>query len=184
MSRAAAHSIDSALDVNGDPHRRPGLLHRAGPDRDVLARPEAPLEGEALLSPGARDHVVGFLKPRAGFRQGNVVHRIFAGNARREAGDDAPVRHAVEHGELFGEPQRLMQRQEVRVDEELASLGALRRRRSHQVRRVHEPIGRGVMLVEGEPVEAQRVDRLPRVEMFGVGGAPATAGSQWRFSSG
>jgi hypothetical protein len=91
------------------------------------------------------------------------------GNAAGEARDDAPVAQAIEHGDLLGEPQRLVQRQQVAVDQQLQPLGALRRRRGHQVGRVHQPVGRAVMLVEADAVVAQAIERLPRLEMLGVG---------------
>ena len=145
------------------------LLHRARPDRDVLVRPELALVGEHVLGPGAGDDLVGFLEARARIRQRHVVDLVLARDAAREARDQPAVRQAVEHRQLFGQPQRLMQRQQVAVDQELQLLGALRGRRRHQVRRVHQPVGRAVMLVEADAVIAEPVHLLPRLEMLGVG---------------
>jgi hypothetical protein len=41
-----------------------------------------------------------------------------------------PVRQAVDHRQFLGETQRLMQRQQIAVDQELQVLGALRRERA------------------------------------------------------
>ena len=52
---------------------------------------------------------------------------VFARNAACDAGDQAAVRQAIQHCEFFGETQRVMQRNEIAVDQELELLRALRR---------------------------------------------------------
>ena len=97
------------------------------------------------------------------------MHLVFARNAARDAGDQAAVRQAIDHGEFFRQPQRVMQRDKIAVDQELQFLGALRRRRGHQVRRIHQAVGRGVMLVKADAVIAELVEFFPRIEMLRIG---------------
>src|SRR5712671_1081003 len=80
-----------------------------------------------------------------------------------------PLGHAVEHRQLLGEAQRLVQRQEIAVDQQFEPFGALRRRGCQQVGRVHQPVGRAVVLVEPDAVIAQPVELLPSLEMLGIG---------------
>jgi hypothetical protein len=56
------------------------------------------------------------------------VDLIFARNAASKSGNQPAIGHAVEHCELFGKPQRLVQRQEVAVNQQFKPFGALRRR--------------------------------------------------------
>ncbi len=150
------------------PDRRVRPLHRARPHRDVLVRPELALIGEHLLGPGARDDVVGLLEARARLGQRHIVNLVLARDAAREARDQPAVRQAVEHRQLLGKPQRLVQRQQIAVDQQFQLLGALRGGRRHQVGRIHQPIGRAMMLVEADPVIAQAVHLFPGIEMLGV----------------
>ena len=152
-----------------DPDLGMGPLHRARPDRHVLVGPELALVGEDVLGPGAGDDLEGLLETGAQFGQRHVVHLVFARDAAREAGDQPAVRQAVEHRQLLGQPQRLVQRQQIAVDQELQLLGALRGGRRHQVGRIHQPVGRAMMLVEADAVIAQAVHLLPGIEMLGVG---------------
>ena len=62
-----------------------------------------------------------------------------------------------------------MQRQQVAVDQKLEVPGALRRRGGHEVRRVHEAVRRGMMLVEAHAVVAELVHLLPGRQMLGIG---------------
>ena len=133
------------------PDFRMRALHRARPERDVAIRPEFALVGEDVLGPGAGDDLVGFLEAGARLRQCDVVHLVFARNAAGKAGDQPPVGQAVEHREFFGQAQRFVQRQQVAVDQQLEPLGALRGGGRHQVGRVHQAVGRAVVLVEAEP---------------------------------
>ena len=91
------------------------------------------------------------------------------GMPRAKPRNQPPVRHAVEHRQLFGQSQRLVQWQQIAVDQQFEVFGALRRRGGQQIGRVHQPIGRAVMLVEPDPVIAEPVELLPGVEMLGIG---------------
>src|SRR6185437_2634115 len=64
---------------------------------------------------------------------------------------------------------RLMQRQQVAVDQELEAFRPHRGGRGQQVRRIHQPVGRGVMLVKADAVIAEPVHFLPRRQMLGIG---------------
>ena len=87
--------------------------------------------------------------------------------ARREARDDAAAGHAIEHGVLFGHPQRPeMQRRQVAENDDLAVLGPLAERAGQQVRRRHQAIDILVMLVEHDAVEAKLVGVGELVEIF------------------
>jgi hypothetical protein len=151
------------------PNRRMRALQRPRPDGDVVIAPELSLVREHLLGPGLDDDVVGFLESRARLRERRRMRAVLARNAAGEAGDDAAVRQAVQHRRFFGQPQRLMQRQQVAVDQQLQPLRALCRRGRHQVRRGHQPVGRGVVLVEADAVVAEAVQQFPRLQVLGVG---------------
>jgi hypothetical protein len=90
-------------------------------------------------------------------------------SAPRDAADQAAAGETVEHGQLFGEAQRVMDRQQVPVDEDLHAGEPLRRRGGHDVRRRHEAVGRRVMLVEPDPVEPELLHQRPRVQVLAVG---------------
>jgi len=57
------------------------------------------------------------------------VHLVLARDAAGKARDQPPIRHAVEHRQLFGQSERLVQWQEIAVDQQLEVLGALCGRR-------------------------------------------------------
>ena len=61
-----------------------------------------------------------------------------------------------------------MQREQVAVHEELEPLRPLRGRGGEEIRRVHEPVRRGVVLVEPHAVVPEPVHRLPGGEVLGV----------------
>ena len=133
------------------------LLDRPRPDVDVALLVEAAVEGERLLlGPGAQHEVVGLVVAVAQLaRVGAVgigrVHR----RADREAGDQAPARDAVDHGELFGHPRRrIVEREAVAEHADRRVGGAARQRRGDQVRRRHQAVAVGVVLVAADGVEA------------------------------
>ncbi len=151
------------------PDRRARLLQRARPQRHILVIPEAAAIRKDVLAPGAGDDVERLFEAGARVGERHVVDLVFARNAAGKARDQPAVRHAVEHRQLFGEAQRLVQRQQVAVDQQFQVFGALRRGRGEQVRRVHQPVGRAVMLVEADAVIAEPVELLPGGEMLGIG---------------
>jgi hypothetical protein len=97
------------------------------------------------------------------------VDLVFTRYPAGKAGNQPSIRHAVEHRQLFGQPQRLVQWQQIAVDQQFEPFGALRRRGRQQVWRVHQPIGRAVMLVEPDAVIAQAVELFPGFEMLCIG---------------
>ncbi len=145
------------------------LLHRTGPDGDVFVTVELALEAEDVLRPGAAQDLVALLEAGAGLAHRNTLGAVFPRGAAGDPGDQPPVGEAVEHGQLLGQPQRLVQRQEVAVDQQLHPLSALRRSGHQQVRRVHQAIGRGVVLVHPHAVEAQPLHLGPGVQMLPIG---------------
>ena len=83
-------------------------------------------------------------------------------------GADPAVGHAVEHRQLLGQPQWIVQREQIAVDEELEPLRALSGRGDQQVWGVHEPVGRRMVLVESHAVVPEPVHGLPGGEVLGV----------------
>ena len=80
-----------------------------------------------------------------------------------------PPRHHVEHGELLGHAQRrVVQRQGVADDGDLAALGPLRQGRGDEVGRRHQAVGVLVVLVDADAVEAQLVGVGQGVDVFVV----------------
>ena len=151
------------------PDRRMRLLHRPRPHRDILVGPEFALIREYFLGPRPGDDVEGLFETGARLRQWHIVDLVLARNAAGKAGNQPPIGHAVEHRQLLGKPQRLVQRQEIAVDQQFEPLGALRRRGGQQVRRVHQAVGRAVVLVEPHPVIPQAVELFPGLEVLGIG---------------
>ncbi len=162
--------LDQLL-AGGDrrPDRRVRLLHRPRPQRDIPVAVEFSLKREDLLGPRPRNDLEGLLEARARLRHRYVMHRVFARDAAGDAGDETAIRQAVDHGQLLGQPQRLVQRKQVAVDQELEPRGPLRCSRSHQVGRVHQPVRRCVVLVEANAIVAEPVEQLPGLEMLGIG---------------
>src|SRR5438445_6096564 len=166
----AARPLDRFL-AAGDrhPYRRMRRLRGPGPDGDVAIRPEPALVGEDLFGPRPANDLPGLLEACARVGQRDLVDVVLARNAAGESGNDAPAGHAVEHRQLLGEAQRVVEREQVAVDQELESLGSLRGRGGQEVGRVHQPVRRGVMLVETDAVVAEPVHGLPGREMLGIG---------------
>ena len=181
MFLRAANSIDSRLPTMGIQIGGPRLLHRTGPERDVLVGPVFAGEGKHVVGPGTEDDVVGFLEPLPRLGQRYVVDLVFARDAAGETRDQPPVGEAVEHRQFLGEAQRFVQGQEVAVDQQFQAFGALRRGGGHQVGRVHQAVRRGVMLVEADAVVAEAVHFFPGLEVFVVG-ADGDGGVEMRLA--
>src|SRR5258708_4554843 len=107
-----------------DPDRRVRLLYRTRPHRDIVVGPVFALVGEHLLGPGAGDDVVGLFEALARLGERHVVHLVFAQDAAGEAGNEAPVRQAIDHRQFLGEAQRLVQRHQIAGDTQLGPLWA------------------------------------------------------------
>src|SRR5438309_10567994 len=157
----AARPLDRFL-AAGDrhPYGRMWRLRGPGPDGDVAIRPEPALVGEDLFSPRPANDLPGLLEACARVGQRDLVDVVLARNAAGESGNDAPVRHAIEHRQLLSEAQRVVEREQVAVDQELESLGALSSRGGQEVGRVHEPVRRVVMCVEAYTVVTEQIHGL------------------------
>ena len=145
-----------AADDAGHPDARIGLLqrHRPGVHHAVLVVPALEAEG-AGLGPGADDQVVRLLEALA------VVGRVDAGGelllaaAAHEAGDQAALGNHVDHGQLFGEPDRVLrQRQRVAEHDDLHLLGHARQDRREDVGLGLHAERRIVVLVQHDAVYA------------------------------
>ena len=118
------------------------LLERLELHRHVVEREELAFEGHRLLRQALHHHLPGVLVAFQPF--GGIDAEAF-GFERRDAAPDAdlhaPAAHLVEHADLFGEPQRMIERQRVDQGPEAELLGALRdageidRRRGGQAER-------------------------------------------------
>ncbi len=93
---------------------------------------------------------------------------MLARDAACETGDQPAVGEAVDHRQLLGQPQRVVQGQQVAVDQQLEPLRALRGGGGEEVGRVHQAVGRGVVLVEADAVKAEPIHLLPGGEMLRV----------------
>ena len=149
----------------GNPDRRARLLERPRPDVDVAELRVAPVEGEGfLLRPGADDQPLGLavlLAERDRVLPVAVV-RIHA-RTDGEAGDDAATAHAVEHRDLFRHAdRRVVERDAVAEEDDRDVLRLAGERGGDDVRRRHQAVAVLVVLVDADPVVAQRrgVDQL------------------------
>ena len=144
------------------------LLERSRPDGNVLVFPELAFVRENLLGPRLADDLQRLVEAGARFRHGHVVDPVFARHAAGEARKDAPLRHAVNHRDFLGDPQRIVQRQQVAEHQEFELLHLPAGRRRHHVGRHLQAVRRGVVLVEADAVVAERVHFRPDVQMCGV----------------
>jgi hypothetical protein len=109
------------------------------------------------------------------FRQRHVVDLVLARNAARESKDGPPARQIVEHGKFLGKPQRLVQRQQVAVDQQSQPPCPLRGGGCHQIGRIHQPLRGAMMLVEPDLIVAETVHLLPR--------SAQDVGGHWPFAA-
>src|SRR5581483_4464381 len=109
-------------------------------------------EGEwARLGPGLYDQVVRLLVALVREERINAGGVIFVADAAHEAGDDAAARQIVEHGELFGDVDRVVhQRQRAADDGDLGLAGPSDQIGGDQVRRRHHAVGGLVVLVDSD----------------------------------
>src|SRR6266542_1947721 len=80
---------------HGHPDRRVRLLHRPGPDGDVLVVPEPPLVREHFVGPREANNLPRFFEPGARLALRDVEDVVLARNTPRKAADDATVGQAV-----------------------------------------------------------------------------------------
>src|SRR5262249_62183535 len=93
------------------------------------------------VGPRPTEHAPRLPEPRGRAGPRNPVDGGLAGDAAGESRNDAPVRHAVEHRQLFGQAERVVERQQIAVDEELEPPSPLGGGGRQEIRRVHEAYG-------------------------------------------
>src|SRR5579862_6359613 len=90
-----------------------GLLHGARLKVDVGQLCEAAVVRESALGPRAADDVGAFLEARAALLSGNVEAReLLAAVALAKTEVDASLRNDIGGGGVFGDAQRMMQREQ------------------------------------------------------------------------
>ena len=160
-SRAARSTAASALapsQIGGC-----GLLHRLERDRRVVEREMRACHGHAVLGPEADDGLEVLFEPRHPLRLRRAeTLELHLAIAEPGAEDHAPARHHVEGGDLLGDIQRLVQREQDDPRQQPAT-----RRLGHEAREQRhllvllQRVG-GVVHTRGEDVEPQLV-REPRL---------------------
>ena len=118
--------------LRGNPDRRMRLLIGPRPAVHVFEVIVLALEGEgAGLGPGLHDQIVRLVEAVVGFRRVRARGMIFGADAAHETGDQPAAGDVVEHGEFFGDHERIVQqRQRAAEHGDLArsSCGARARR--------------------------------------------------------
>ena len=134
-------------------------LHRARPDVDVALLVVAAVEREGVrMLPGLHHQVVRLVVALAKLRRvlavgEAVVHR----RADRESRDQPAAGDAVDHRELFCDAgRRIVQCERVAHHADGGVGGAAGERRGDQVRRRHQAVAVGVVLVDADRVVAAR----------------------------
>ena len=133
-----------------------------------LVGPELAFVGEALVFPSALHDFEGLLEAGTGLAHIDVVDEVFAGDAPDDSGDEAALGEAVHHGDFFGKAQRVLDGEDVAVNQELHATGALGCGGGHEVGGVHQAIGGGVVFVEGNAVVAKLIHEGPSFQVFPI----------------
>ena len=139
----------------GEPNVGAGLLHGNDPRVDGAVVVVLALVAEgAGLGPALDDEVVGFLEAGAVLGGIDAALQRFDRGATDESGDDPAAGVAVEHGDLFGHADGVVNGDYVAEDGDLDVLGELGDDGGVEVDGgLHAPV-RGVMLVAHNAVEA------------------------------
>ena len=146
-------------------NRRVGLLDGAGPDRDRAVLVVAALPAERLgLRPGMDDEVQRFLEALPRLGRVDAIGHIFVRGSAQHAGDDAAASHRVQHRELFGDSDRIEDRDVGAEQGDLRIPHPLSERTGHDHRVRGQGHGREVVLGDGDPVEADLVGELELLE--------------------
>ena len=156
--RAARRAAGSLLPPSEDggaagPVGRRRHLHGAAPVLERLAAERGLQRGDDL------GHPLGPLV------HGHAVHGELLGHVA--GGDDevdAAAAEVVEHDEVLGEAERVVERRDERGDDEAHVLRAGRHRREHRERAREVAVGRAVVLGDGDAHAAQPVGPLGHVE--------------------
>jgi hypothetical protein len=106
--------------------------------------------------PGFDDQIVRLMKALVRVKRVDRRAVVLGPNATHKARDDATARHVVEHGELFGDVNRVAhQGQGATQNRNANALGALDQGAGDQVGRGHQAISGLVVLVDTHAVKAQ-----------------------------
>src|SRR5216117_3720091 len=140
--------------VGGKDDRRMWLLDRPGPDRDPIVSEVLPAPVEGLAGgPRLDDQIPRLAQPLPRIVERAAQRQVLLGHPAHKSGDDAAARHAVEHRDLFGQPDRIVvKRGQVTEDRDLDATRALTERGRDEIRGRHQAVGFGVVLVDSDGV--------------------------------
>ena len=143
------------------------LLERLRPHVDVAELEVLALPGErSRCCPGLDDQLVRLAEARAGVRRVDVVRKELVAGAHHLARDHPPAADDVEHGDLFGHPQRVVvQRQHVAQNDQFGVRRSARQTGGHDVGRRHQAVRVLVMLVDAHAVESELVGQLQLIQV-------------------
>ncbi len=149
-----------------DPDRRAGLACRLlggrGRHDDVVEAEVLALVGEPLAAPGQLEDLDGLVGTRATLALGHAEHgefvRLVAG---REPDVEAAAGQLVDHGQVLGQPQRVVQRGQQDRGAEAGRGGSHRQRAQRGAQRRQVALLAEVVLGQPDRGEA---------ELFGAGG--------------
>ena len=150
----------------GDPDRRVRLLRRTRVDRDVLPAMEPAVEGHVLLGPEAHASGDTLLIAGAAVLDRHAKRLELVGQeGPREAGVEAAIRDAVEHRQLAGVLQRVVERGHDGAGDEPDVWRALRGGAEEDDRvRAGAAVGLEMMLHDADRGEAELVGTFGQVQ--------------------
>jgi hypothetical protein len=121
------------------------------------------------LRPRLEDQLHPFVGALARLGRIQVVGQRLVRRAAQETDDQAPLRHRIEHRDLFGHAHRIALRHDrtEQCDLDLLQVGG-QERRGDDRRRGQDP-RRVVMLGDADPVEAEILDELEPLDHAAIG---------------
>ena len=150
-----------------DPDRRMRLLHRSRPRVHVAELVVLPHVDEGpRLGPAAQDQVERLAEALAGLGRVEAVRVVLGSAPDHHAGDQSTPRDAIDHRILLRDADgRVVEGQRVADDRDPHAHRLAREDRRDQVRRRHVSVGIGVVLVDADAVEAERLGADELVEV-------------------
>ena len=158
------HSLGA--DHAGDPLLGHRLLDRQLPGVDeAIVEVLALVAPRAGLGPGLVDEVVSLVEALTVVGRVDVVGQLLAARTAHPAGHQASARDHVDSGQLFGQPQRVGDRQRVAEQDDFNPLGNPSQDSGFDIHDRTATERRLVVLVEHHPVKAQLfgVDALVQI---------------------